>query len=305
MDSSTYGQLNIFHAIASEGSISAAARRLGMATASASQSLKQLEATVGVPLFVRTTRRIQLTEAGQQLLQRTKGALQSLQDAIEDVQSQGQEPSGSVRITLSRFAWLLVLKPLFAEFCRRYPKLQLDISIQDGTINLIDQGIDMGIRFNDVVDEGMVARRLLPSFREGLFATRRYLDAHGTPRTPADLSHHALVGYRFITSNRLYPLTLKIGDREETVDMPTSIICNDIDVMNDAIRAGLGIGRIFEPIHSLQPDRDAFIPVLEPYWRPYPPVCLYYLQKSQKAKRVQVLVEFLLDRLTSARPPSA
>ena len=296
MDNSLYAQLNLLRLIASEGSITAAARQLGITTPSASQALKQLENKIGVPLCIRSTRSIHLTEAGEQLLARTSDALLTLHQAVDEVRQAGDEPAGRVRITLSRFAYQLVLRPVFADFCRRYPQLQLEISVHDGTIDLISSGFDLGIRFGNALEDGVVARPLYPAMREGLYASRAYLDAHGTPQTPADLLHHRLVAYRFVTANHLYPLTLHEDGQDISVTMPSPLICNDIEVMNDAVRDGLAIARIFEPIRDRQADRDAFIPVLEPYWRRYPPVYLYYRRHAQKARRVQVLIDYLLGR---------
>ena len=149
MDNSIYAQLNLFRLIAAAGSITAAARQLGITTPSASQGLKQLEAKIGVPLFIRSTRSIHLTEAGEQLLARTADALLTLHQAVDEARQAGDEPSGCVRITLSRFAYQLILRPVFADFCRRYPQLQLEISIHDGTIDLISSGFDLGIRFGN------------------------------------------------------------------------------------------------------------------------------------------------------------
>ena len=146
MDNSLYAQLNLLRLIASEGSITAAARQLGITTPSASQALKQLENKIGVPLCIRSTRSIHLTEAGEQLLARTRDALLTLHQAVDEVRQAGDEPAGRVRITLSRFAYQLVLRPVFADFCRRYPQLQLEISVHDGTIDLISSGFDLGIR---------------------------------------------------------------------------------------------------------------------------------------------------------------
>ena len=296
MDNSIYAQLNLFRLIAAAGSITAAARQLGITTPSASQGLKQLEAKIGVPLFIRSTRSIHLTEAGEQLLARTADALLTLHQAVDEARQAGDEPSGCVRITLSRFAYQLILRPAFAGFCRRYPQLQLEISIHDGTIDLISSGFDLGIRFGNALEDGVVARPLYPAMREELYASRAYLDTHGTPQTPADLLHHRLVAYRFVTANHLYPLTLHEDGQDISVTMPSPLICNDIEVMNDAVRDGLAIARVFEPIRDRQADRDAFIPVLEPYWRRYPPVYLYYRRHAQKARRVQVLIDYLLGR---------
>ncbi|MBN0848508.1 hypothetical protein JTL96_39640, partial [Pseudomonas aeruginosa] len=105
----------------------------------------------------------------------------------------------------------------------------------------------------------VVARPLMKPFREGLYASSAYLAEYGVPAMPADLHHHRLIGYRFITNNRILPLILNDHGEQLTVEMPGQLISNDIDVMADGIRHGLGIGRLFEPILQLQPDREQFI----------------------------------------------
>lgn len=295
MDNALYGQLQVFHAIAGEGSISGAARRLGVGVPAVSKSLKALEATMGLPLFNRTTRRLEITEAGRMLLSRSADALQSLQYAVESVQDLGQTPSGPVRITVARHAWLCLLKPRLAAFCDAYPEIRLEISVNDGTVDILEQGFDMGIRFGDRIEDGMIARRLTEPLREGLFVSESYLRRHGTPRRPGDLSRHRLIGYRFMTANRLLPLILDNGGEELTVDMPVGLVTNDIDVMTASVRQGLGIGRLFEPVRDHLPDRDAFIPVLEPYWRGYPALYLYFPQNSQRAKRIRAVIDFFAE----------
>lgn len=294
MDSALYGQLTVFHAIALENSISGAARRLGIGVPGVSKSLKALEARMGVPLFHRTTRRLEITEAGRMLLTRSSDALQSLSYAVESVQDLGQTPRGVVRITVARFAYLCVLKPLLGRFCQAYPEIRLEISLFDGTVDIFEQGFDLGIRFGDRVEEGMVARRLMAPFREGLYVSQDYARRHGIPSAPADLPRHKLIGYRFITANRILPLILDKAGEDLMVDMPSSIVTNDIEVIADAVRQGLGIGRLFEPVHAQLPDRDGFVPVLEPFWRTYSAVYLYFPQNSQRAKRIRALIDFLV-----------
>lgn len=296
MNNVIYNQIRIFQSIAREGSISAAARKLEITPPSVSKALKLLEQHLGHPLFIRTTRRIELTDAGQQLLQQTSAAVDSLEKALDSIKDSSQQPSGLIRITLSRFAYLLILKPFMAEFCQRYPGVQLEISVYDGTINIIEERFDLGIRFGDILEGGVVARQLLKPFREGLYASASYLETFGTPATPVDLHQHRLIGYRFITNNRILPLILEDKGEQLTVEMPGQLISNDIDVMADGIRSGLGIGRLFEPIHRLQPDRETFIPVMEPYWKTYPPVYLYYPKSAGKTKRVKTLIDFLLTK---------
>jgi molybdate transport repressor ModE-like protein len=184
MNNVIYNQIRIFQSIAREGSISAAARKLEITPPSVSKALKLLEQHIGHPLFVRTTRRIELTDAGKQLLEQTLAAVDSLESAVEGIRERNQEPSGLVRITLSRFAYLLILKPAMAAFCRRYPGIQLEISVYDGTVNIIDERFDLGIRFGDILEGSVVARQLMKPFREGLYASAAYLDASGTPAAP-------------------------------------------------------------------------------------------------------------------------
>ncbi|MFC2504389.1 MAG: LysR family transcriptional regulator, partial [Cardiobacterium sp.] len=247
MNNALYNQIRIFQTIAAEGSITAAARKLQITAPSVSKALKTLEQHLGLPLFSRSTRHIELTEAGRRLLARSGDAVQALQDAIESVRDDNAIPSGLVRVTLSRFAYQLIFRPFIAEFGARYPHIQLELSLCDGIINILDAGYDLGIRFGDTLEEGMVARRLLSPFAEGLYAAPEYLARHGTPQTPDDLARHRLIGYRYITANRLLPLTLDADGEPLGVAMPTPLICNDIDVTADAIRAGLSIGRLFAP----------------------------------------------------------
>lgn len=296
MNNALYNQIRTFQTIAAEGSITATARKLQITAPSVSKALKTLEQHLGLPLFSRSTRHIELTEAERRLLARSGDAVQALQDAIESVRDDNAIPSGLVRVTLSRFAYQLIFRPFIAEFGARYPHIQLKLSLCDGTINILDAGYDLGIRFGDTLEEGMVARRLLPPFAEGLYAAPEYLAHHGTPQTPDDLARHRLIGYRYITANRLLPLTLDADGEPLGVAMPTPLICNDIDVTADAIRASLGIGRLFTPICAQQPDRERFRPVLRDYWKTYPGVYLYHLPHAQKARRVQALIAFLTEK---------
>lgn len=296
MNNVIYNQIRIFQSIAREGNISAAARKLGITPPSVSKALKLLEMHIGHPLFVRTTRRIELTDTGQQLLQQTSAAVESLERSVESIKDLNREPSGLVRITMSRFAYQLILKPLMAEFCQCYPGIQLEISVFDGTLNIIDEKFDLGIRFGDILEGGVVARQLMKPFREGLYASSAYLEKFGIPEHPTDLHKHQLIGYRFITNNRILPLILEDNGEPLTVEMASQLISNDIDVMADGIRNGLGIGRLFEPVHQQQPDNESLIPVMMPYWKTYPPVYLYYLRSAGKIKRVKTLIDFLIDK---------
>ncbi|SMB89069.1 transcriptional regulator, LysR family [Pasteurella testudinis DSM 23072] len=302
MNSAIFGQLTVFHTIVREGNIAAAARKLHISATAVSKSLKLLEQQLGLPLFVRNTRSIKLTEAGRLLHGQTAHSLHNLEQAFDQVRELAQTPSGHIKITVSRLAYHAALRPLFAEFCQSYPQILLEVSLNDGTIDILAEEFDLGIRFGDQIDEGMVARKLLAPMREGLFASPAYLARHGTPACIDDLQQHKLIGYRLMTSKSLLPLRLIEQAEPVCVTMPLALICNDINMVNDAVCRHLGIGRIFEPLYRQEADKTMLVPVLEPHWYTYPPTYLYYLKNSTQARKINVLVDFLLARTESATP---
>ena len=296
MKGTTFNQLAIFRTIVQEGSIRGAARKLQMAPPSVSQALKLLEAQVKLPLFTRSTRRIELTEAGQLLYDQTADAISALDFALESVQDLSEKPSGQVSITLPRFVFQFFLKPIYAEFCQLYPDIQLEISVSDEAVNILGAGFDMGIRFGDRVEPGMVARQITAPMKEALFTSDDYIARNGLPQTPDDLRQHKLIQYRFIASNQLAPLKLLNAGQTITVNMPLALVVNDTDAMVDAAEKGLGIGRIVRPMVAEHLKSGAVKPVLEPYWFPYSGLYLYFVQNSQKARRVRALIDFLVEK---------
>lgn len=295
MRGATYNQLMIFQAIVQEGSIRGAARKLEIAPPTASQALKALEANLGLPLFLRTTRSMELTEAGQLLYDNTTSAVSVLNQALESVHDLHNEPTGKVRITLPRFVCQWLLQPVYAEFCQRYPQLQLEVSTSDATVNLINDGFDVGIRFGDRLEEGMVAQPLTAPLQEAIFASPAYIARHGLPQTPDELASHQRIQYRFITANKFAPTVLQNGEQRMEVAMATALVVNDTDMVVDAACKGLGIGCMIRPIVAQHLASGELAPVLEDYWPTYPGLYLYYPQHSQKARRVRVFIDFLLQ----------
>lgn len=295
MNGVTYNQLIVFHAIAAEKSISLAAKKLQITAPSVSHSLKLLEQQVGLPLFLRTTRRVELTEAGLALQQKTSALLLQLDYAFESVSALNQAPKGKIRITVPRFVYQLILEPIYIDFCRAYPQIQLEISISDEAIDILQQGFDIGIRFGHKISDSMVARQLTPVYKEALFASKAYLQHFGAPKIIADLKQHRLIQYRFISSNQLAPLVLLDEKQKVTVDMPIALIVNDTDLMLNASLKGLGIGRLLTPLAQPYFASGELVPVLAPYWSEYSALYVYFHKEAAKAKRIRVFVDFLLN----------
>jgi len=297
LQGATYSQLVVFQTIVQEGSIRGAARKLEMAPPSVSQALKRLETNIGLTLFNRSTRKIKLTDAGKLLHERTSYAMSSLSDAVESVHELNLVPSGKLRLTLPRFAYQVYLQPIYADFCRKYPSIQLEISISDATIDIVREGFDLGIRFGDRIEDRMVARKLTSPLTEAVFVSPDYQEKHGTPRELSDLKDHRIIQYRFITSNQLAPFYLSSEGQQARAEMTPSIIVSDTDLAIDAALKGLGIGRMFIPNVQHYFTSGELIPVLEKHWFTFPGLYVYFTRNNQKLQRVRVLVDYLLDRI--------
>jgi DNA-binding transcriptional LysR family regulator len=278
-----------------EGSIRGAARKLEMAAPSVSQSLKLLESNVGLTLFNRTTRKIELTEAGRLLHERTASAMESLSYALESVQELTDEPSGKLRITLPKFVYNTYFRAIYADFCRQYPQIELEVSISDATLDIVAEGIDLGIRFGSILEEGMVAKKLTEPMQEALFASPDYIKRFGEPKSLQDLRNHKLIQYRFITSNKYAKLNLVENGQQVGIEMPYGLVVNDTDLMIDAAKEGVGIGRLVQPSLQNELDKGTLLPVLQDKWPTYPGLYLYFSRNSQKVKRVRVLIDYLVD----------
>ena len=295
MNSSLYNQLSIFFTIVKEGGVRPAARKLELAPPSVSQALKQLENYLGLPLINRTTRQMELTDAGAQLYDRALPLASELSETVEYVKGLNKVPSGKLKITLPMFTFNHMLKPIYAKFCRQYPEIDLEISISDATVNIIKEGIDAGIRGAHKVEEGMVSINLTPPLKQWIVASPEYLEQHGEPLTPEDLCKHKFIRYRYISANNLAPLNLIENGEQISVNVDNAMIVNNPELMIDAAEKGLGISGVLAPLAKKSVEEGKLVTLLDDYQFSYPSLHLYFPQHSQKARRIRVLVDFLKE----------
>ncbi|MFM5658069.1 LysR family transcriptional regulator [Aeromonas veronii] len=296
MKGSTYNQLLVFRAIAQAGSLTLAAKRLEMKPPSVSQALKNLEAEIGLPLFSRTTRQIELTEAGKALLNRTQSLLTELTFEFESIKGLSIEPTGKLRITVPRFVYQWVLAPIYVEFCLQFPNIELEISISDALVDITTEGFDLGIRLGQMLDHEMVARSLTVPLKDAIFASPLYIEEYGIPETLSALNSHKLIQYRFINANEIAPLIMQEDNQDISISMPTALVVNDTDLMFDAAKSGLGIGRMLEPLATPFFDKKELVPILKSHWRNYSGLYIYFNKNAPKAKRIRIFIDFLLER---------
>lgn len=295
MNNTTYSQLKTFKTVVIEGSFAAGARKLEMAPPSLSKTIKLLEKNIGMSLFDRSSRKLTLTEAGQMLFNTTSGLLSEFDAAIENVKDLDSEPSGTLKITLPKLAHQIFFSDVYAEFCKKYPEIKLEISISDEAVDIVKEGLDFGIRFGDRISDSMIAKQLTPPLKEAIFASEGYLAEYGTPSTLQELTEHKVIQYRFIASNQLAPFIVSDNNEALTIDAEHSIIVNDTDLVVESTKKQLGIGRMIWDVVKSELNSGYLVPILESHWFTYPALYVYYSQHSKKLKRLRVFLDFLSE----------
>jgi DNA-binding transcriptional LysR family regulator len=233
------------------GSFTAAARELGVPISSVSRGVAHLEQDVGVRLLHRTTRRIALTDAGQQYFQRMHTVIAEAHAATFAVAGSARAASGLVRITAPD-SGLLELPSLLSRIAAQHPGLELDLTVTPRRLDLIEEGIDLAIRGGALEDSSLVARRIGES-DFGVVAAPSYLEQRGTPRKLADLQHHACI--RFRSRNGIMPWRLDGPGGSKSVQATGPLISDDFGFVHQAVLQGAGLA--FLPIHALRKDFDA------------------------------------------------
>ena len=292
--------LNLLHHVAASGSFSASARQLGLAVSSVSRQIDQLEAELGVPLLLRSTRRIGLTNAGQRYLQQTRAILDDLARANQALREDVHSPQGRLCLTLPVDYAAAEIAPHLPEFARRYPRIELELYAIDHFVDLFAEPVDAAIRVGRVKDERLVARRLAPQ-RRLLCAAPDYLAAHGTPQSPADLEAHNCLAYNY----RGYPSRWYCRRDGETITVNArgNLSGNSAAVLLTATLAGQGISHLTDWLIAPYL-ADGRLRLLLPDWQITPTlsaetngIYLVYPPDSRHLMKIQVLAGFLAEKL--------
>ena len=230
-------EMAVFSKVVGAGSLSAAARELGLSPALVSRRLAGLEARLGVRLINRTTRTLRLTDEGASYYDTCARLLAEIEEADTAASAGRVEPQGALKVAMPASFGHQHLAPLIPEFARRYPKVKLALSLSDRNVNLIEEGFDLAIRIAHLEDSSLAARRLAPN-RRVVCASPEYLARHGTPRTPEDLAHHnCLTAIDFTTAWDFKGPDGKPG----SVRVSGRYACDNWEVLREWALAGLGV----------------------------------------------------------------
>ena len=283
--------LNSFIAVARHRSFAAAARHLGVSTSALSQSVRQLEARLGVTLLTRTSRSVALTDAGQRLLENAGAAVDQALESLKTVSVRPGEVTGRVRLSVPGSAVALVLARLLPRFIERYPKVEVEVQVENRFVNIIAEGLDAGIRLSEAIERDMVQVRLTEPGRFVVAAAPSYLARRGTPQKPQDLLQHDCICIRTSTSGARYAWELERGRKAWRVPVEGTVTTNDTELMRRLAVAGVGLLYAFEPQIADELRRGSLRIVLEEYAAAVPGFFLYFPSRAQVSPALRAFVD--------------
>ncbi len=295
----------IFTQVVDAGSLSVAARRLGLSRSAVSKQLAHLEDRLGARLLQRTTRRLGLTEAGAEFYTRCTRIVHEVEEAEQGVSRLHAAPRGLLKVNAPMTFGHRHIVPAIAEFLRRYPDVQIEMTLNDQVVNMIEGGFDVTIRVAVLADSSLIARRLAPN-RVVVCGAPAYFAAHGRPRAPRDLAHHNCLHYTYLATANLWHF---VGPRgAESVEASGSFRANNGDALQAAARAGVGLVQLPTFIVGADLSSGALETVLERYEDRTTSIWAVYPTTRHLSPKVRVFLDFLAARFDppdwDARPRS-
>lgn len=288
--------IGAFVAVATHGGFRGAARVTGASASQLSEAVRRLEASLGVRLFNRTTRSVAATDAGQRLLEQLTPALGAIETALDVVNGFRDRPAGRLRLNVPLSASKLVLPRIVPPFLAAYPEICLEVVVEDRFVDLLQSGCDAGIRYEESMEQDMVAIPIGPRRqRMALAASPTYIAHHGRPRHPDDLRKHICIRGRF-SSGAMPAWFFEHKGKSVTVETDGPLIVNlgaAADLAVDAAVAGAGLVYLFE--EWLQPsiDRGELEPLLERWWPSFSGPSLYYPGRRYLPAPLRAFVDFV------------
>ncbi len=283
--------LNSFVAVARRRSFAAAARHLGVSTSALSQSVRQLEARLGVTLLTRTSRTVALTDAGQRLLETAGAAVDQALESLKTVSARPGEVTGRVRFSVPTPAVTLVVARLLPRFVERYPRVEVEVQVENRFVNIVAEGLDAGIRLSEAIERDMVQVRLTGPGRFVVAAAPSYLARRGTPEKPHDLLQHDCLCIRTSPSGPRYAWELERGRKTWRVPVQGTVTTNDPELMRLLAVAGVGLLYAFEPQIADELRRGSLRLVLEQYAAAVPGFFLYFPSRAQVSPALRAFLD--------------
>ena len=292
-----FGDFIYFLAVARHSSFSRAGVEVGISASALSHAIKGLEARLGVRLLNRTTRSVTLTAAGEELLALISEPVDKIDQAIELLNKFRDEPTGRIRLNVFSDAALLLLAPVLSTFAHRYPDIEVEVSITNSMVDIVEGGFDAGIRYGATVPEGMIAQSLSPPVRWVVVGTPDYLDRCGMPLHPEDLKQHSCLRFR-LGNGRMYNWEFEKEGEKLEIPVSGNVVLDETRMMLAMVTQGAGLTYCAEPIVAPLVAEGTLQVVLEDWVSVGPGFHIYYSSYRQ----VPITLRLLIDLIRELRP---
>lgn len=288
--------MNILVSVVETGSFTAAGKRLGVPLATVSRKLAELESHLGTRLLTRSTRRLDLTEAGSDYVAACKRILEDIGDAERKASGEYVTPKGELVLTAPVVFGRLHVVPVIADFLAAYPNIDVRLVLSDRNAQLLDDHIDLAVRIGTLPDSSMIAVHV-GSVRQVVCASPDYLAAHGVPNKPADLSGLSCITFDVLGSATSWSFTNKAGRNDRVVPVRSRLSVNTAEAALDAAIAGAGVTRVLSYQASKAVEERKLRLLLEPF-EPVPvPVSLLHTAQGLLPLKTRSFIDFAVPRL--------
>jgi DNA-binding transcriptional LysR family regulator len=293
-----FDDMRIFVATVDARNFTTAANRLSLSKQFVSRRVMALEDALGVRLLIRNTRKLAVTDLGQEFYERARRILAEVTDAEQAMSLQRATPHGLLRVSAPMSFGMVHLSPLVSQFLKKHPDVRFDMELSDRTVDVVGEGFDMAIRIGTLADSTLIAQKLA-EVRMVACASPQYLRRRGTPAAPADLERHAclLYGHGGPTSWEFV-----LDGVSKAVEVHGPLRANNGELIRDAAMAGLGIARLPDFIVAAGIKAGQLVGVLEPFLPHASALYAVYPQHRQTSTTIQAFTAFLREQLARSLP---
>lgn len=296
MRQENFNDIVAFVTVAREESFTRAAVKLGVSQSALSQTVRALEARLGLRLLTRTTRRVSATAAGERLLASAGPRFDEIHSELASLCEMRDRPAGTVRITTGEHAAITILAPALEKFLPGHPEVNVEITVDYGLTDIVADRYDAGVRLGEQIAKDMIAIKIGPEMRMAVVGAPSYFRQHPSPVVPQDLTGHNCIQIRMPTYGNILAWEFEKDGHELKVRVDGQLVFNNIAMRLDAVGRGLGLAYMPEDLVVEAIARGELIRVLEDWCAPFPGYHLYYPNRRHASPAFALVVEALRYR---------
>ncbi len=288
-----YSELQAFLAVARHQSFTRAAAEMGLSQSALSHTIRGLEQRLGIRLLTRTTRSVSPTEAGQQLIDRVASKFDDIDIELANISALRDKPAGTVRLSCSDNVAEAFIWPRLRPLLREYPDIKIEIRIDYGLTNIVEERLDAGVRLGEQIDQDMIAVPISGPVRMLAVASPEYWQQHPIPQIPQDLLQHSCINIRLPTYGGCYAWEFEKDGRELRLQVNGQLIFNTVPQIRQACVDGFGLAFLSDECVASEIAAGLLVPVLEDWCPPFPGYHLYYPNRREAAPAFRKVLEAL------------